>query len=64
MSLLDPSGAPVFHDGAGRHGMSQTFRHFVGGLQRHLGDLSLLFLPTVNSYRRFAPGTFAPPGLT
>jgi glutamine synthetase len=44
--------------------MSQTFRHFVGGLQRHLGDLSLLFLPTVNSYRRFAPGTFAPPGLT
>jgi glutamine synthetase len=64
MSLLDPSGEPVFYDGAGRHGMSQTFRHFVGGLQRYLGELSLLFLPTVNSYRRFAPGTFAPPGLT
>jgi glutamine synthetase len=64
MSLLDASGVPVFHDGAGRHGMSQTFLHFVGGLQRYLGELSLLFLPTVNSYRRFAPGTFAPPGLT
>jgi glutamine synthetase len=64
MSLLDPSGVPVFHDGSGRHGMSQTFRHFIGGLQRYLGELSLLFLPTVNSYRRFAPGTFAPPGLT
>jgi hypothetical protein len=26
--------------------------------------MTLVFLPTVNSYRRFAPGTFAPPGLT
>jgi glutamine synthetase len=64
MSLLDPFGVPVFHDGDGRHAMSQTFLHFIGGLQRYLGELSLLFLPTVNSYRRFAPGTFAPPGLT
>lgn len=64
MSMLDASGAPVFHDPAGSHGMSRAFVHFLGGLQRHLGDLSLVFLPTVNSYRRFAPGTFAPPGLT
>ena len=26
--------------------------------------MTLIFQPTVNSYRRFAPGTFAPPGLT
>ena len=64
MSLLDLAGDPVFHDAAGAHGMSETFVHFLGGLRRYLGDLSLLFLPTVNSYRRFAPGTFAPPGLT
>lgn len=64
MSLLDPAGTPIFHDAAGRHGMSSRFVHFLGGLQRYLGDCSLLFLPTVNSYRRFAPGTFAPPGLT
>lgn len=64
MSMLDLDGSPVFHDPAGTYGMSRTFVHFVGGLQGHLGDLSLLFLPTVNSYRRFAPGTFAPPGLT
>lgn len=64
MSLLDRDGDPVFHDQAGPHGMSRTFTHFIGGLQRYLGDLSLIFLPTVNSYRRFAPGTFAPPGLT
>lgn len=64
MSLLDRSGSPVFYDPDGDHGMSRTFVHFLGGLQRHLGELTLLFLPTVNSYRRFAPGTFAPPGLT
>lgn len=64
VSLKDASGAPVFHDPAGENGMSQTFRHFIGGLQRYLGDMTLVFLPTVNAYRRFAPGTFAPPGLT
>jgi glutamine synthetase len=64
MSLLDAGGAPVFWDAAQGHGISRTFRHFIGGLQRHLADLTLIFLPTVNAYRRFAPGTFAPPGLT
>jgi glutamine synthetase len=64
MSLRDDGGQSLFHDPAQPHAMSQTFRHFIGGLQRHLGDLTLTCLPTVNAYRRFAPGTFAPPGLT
>ena len=64
VSMKDKTGATLFHDPAERNAMSQTFRHFIGGLQKYIGDLSLIFLPTVNSYRRFAPGTFAPPGLT
>jgi len=64
ISLLDADGEPLFYDTASEHNMSVTFRYFIGGLQRHIGDLSLMFLPTVNSYRRFAPGTFAPPALT
>jgi glutamine synthetase len=64
MSLKDKAGTAVFHDPAGPHGISRTFRYFLGGLQTYLGDLTLIFQPTVNSYRRFAPGTFAPPGLT
>ncbi len=64
ISMKDTAGAVLFHDPAERNAMSQTFRHFIGGLQKYIGDLSLIFLPTVNSYRRFAPGTFAPPGLT
>jgi glutamine synthetase len=64
ISLKDKMGRPVFFDASKPHNMSDTFRHFIGGLQRYTGDLMLMFLPTVNSYRRFAPGTFAPPGLT
>lgn len=64
ISLKDPAGKPLFWDPAERNGVSRTFRHFLGGLQAHVGDLTLVFQPTVNSYRRFAPGTFAPPGLT
>ncbi len=64
MSLLDPEGNAIFYDESAEHAMSDSFRHFIGGLQQHVGDLSLMFLPTVNSYRRFAPDTFAPPALT
>jgi glutamine synthetase len=64
ISLKDRAGQPLFHDPARRNGVSQTFAHFLGGLQAYIGDMTLIFQPTVNSYRRFAPGTFAPPGLT
>lgn len=64
VSLKDAKGKPLFHDPKKPHGMSTTFRHFLGGLQKYTADLMLVYLPTINSYRRFAPGTFAPPGLT
>ncbi len=64
ISLKDMNGTSAFFDASKPHNMSDTFRHFLGGLQKHTGDLMLMFLPTLNSYRRFAPGTFAPPGLT
>lgn len=64
VSLLGKDGTPRFWDAAAPHQMSATFRHFVGGLQAFLPDFMLLFAPTVNSWRRFAPGTFAPPAFT
>ena len=64
VSLKDRAGVPIFHDPSQKNGIGQTFRHFLGGLQKYIGDMTLIFQPTVNSYRRFAPGTFAPPGLT
>lgn len=38
VSLRDASGAPLFFDAAAPRAMSPMFRHFIGGLQRHLGD--------------------------
>ena len=43
-------GSNVFSDGEG--GETPVFRHFIGGLQAALGDLTLLFAPYVNSYQR------------
>lgn len=64
ISLKDKAGKALFWDEGQKNGVSQTFRWFLGGLQAFIGDMTLIFQPTVNSYRRFAPGTFAPPGLT
>jgi glutamine synthetase len=64
VSLKDKAGTSLFWDAGQKNGVSQTFRWFLGGLQAYIGDMTLVFQPTVNSYRRFAPGTFAPPGLT
>ena len=64
VSLLDKDGHACFWDADAPHHMAQRFRHFMGGLQTYLPDFMLLFAPTVNSWRRFAEGTFAPPAFT
>lgn len=64
ISMKDKAGKSLFWEAGQKNGVSQIFRHFLGGLQKYIGDMTLIFQPTVNSYRRFAPGTFAPPGLT
>lgn len=41
-------------------GMSETFRHYVGGVIATAGELSVFQCPYVNSYRRLDPKFFAP----
>jgi glutamine synthetase len=38
---------------------SSTMRHFIGGLLEGMAELSAIFAPTPNSYRRFAPYSWA-----
>jgi glutamine synthetase len=60
-SLWDPDGGrSLMHDAAGEHGMSELFRHYLGGLMATARELSLLVAPNVNSYKRFRPGSWAP----
>jgi glutamine synthetase len=60
LSLRAEDGTAVFADGDGPHGMSGTFRSFVAGLLATLRELTLLYAPNINSYKRFADGSFAP----
>jgi glutamine synthetase len=39
---------------------SKLFRQFLGGLLKHSPDLCLFFAPTINSYKRYQPGSWAP----
>ena len=39
---------------------SEVFRQFLGGLLKYSQELFLFFAPTVNSYKRYQAGTFAP----
>ncbi|MEB7852974.1 glutamine synthetase [Staphylococcus equorum] len=39
---------------------SETMKHFLAGIIKFTRDFSLMFAPYVNSYKRFAPNSWAP----
>ncbi|MEU6531418.1 glutamine synthetase family protein [Streptomyces sp. NPDC046928] len=57
LSLADTDGESVM---AGPDGMSEVMRYFLAGQLAALRDFSLLYAPNINSYKRFAAGSFAP----
>ena len=59
-SLADPNGKPLFYDASAEHGMSETMRHYMAGLLARADEITYFLAPYVNSYKRFAAGTFAP----
>jgi glutamine synthetase len=59
VSLRDGEDRPVFA-GDGPHGFSPVFEHFIAGQLAGQQELTLWMAPNVNSYKRFAPGSFAP----
>ncbi|WP_295807783.1 glutamine synthetase family protein [uncultured Nitratireductor sp.] len=59
-SLWALDGKPQFFDPSGEHGMSELMRHYMAGLLAHAGEITYFLAPYINSYKRFAAGTFAP----
>ena len=62
MSLWN-SGEPLFFDETGYAQLSDTARHYIGGLLSHAPALLAFTNPTTNSYRRLVPGYEAPVNL-
>ena len=57
LSLRGQDGTPVFADG---HDFSETFQNFLAGQLACMREFMLFFAPNINSYKRFAVGSFAP----
>ena len=64
-SLWSPDGAhSLFWDDQAPHHISDTLRHYIGGVLTTLPELMLMYAPNVNSYKRYLAGTWAPTNLT
>ncbi|MGH6860321.1 MAG: glutamine synthetase family protein [Phyllobacterium sp.] len=58
-SIIDrKTGRNVFSNADGTE--SEAFRHFIGGMQKHVPASLVMFAPYVNSYRRLTPAASAP----
>lgn len=55
ISLSDADGVALFAESR-----EEALRAFIGGVQRYMRDVFLLWAPYENSFRRFKDGTFAP----
>jgi glutamine synthetase len=62
LSVRDDSGQPVM-SGDGEHGFSPLMGSWIAGILATLREFTLLYAPNINSYKRFAKGSFAPTGI-
>jgi glutamine synthetase len=53
-------GESAFADPLAPDGMSQTMRHYIGGQCALMAELTALYSPTINAYKRYVPGVWAP----
>lgn len=63
LSLRDVhTGQPCFagNEAFGPVKASTTFRHFLGGWMRYAKEMTGFYAPSVNSYKRYQAGSFAP----
>jgi glutamine synthetase len=60
-SVWSADGAtPLMYDETGTEHMSKVFQGWLGGQLAHARELAWLSAPTVNSYKRYQPGSWAP----
>lgn len=52
--------ALAFADPSAEHGLSETARHFIGGIVTLMPEMLALCSHTINAYKRMVPGAWAP----
>ncbi|HPT69327.1 MAG TPA: type I glutamate--ammonia ligase [Syntrophomonas sp.] len=57
---LFKDGQNCFYDPNGPDQLSETARHYMGGILKHARSFAAITNPTVNSYKRLVPGYEAP----
>lgn len=50
----------AFQDDSAPDGLSKTMRHYIGGQCALMPELTALYSPTINAYKRYVPGVWAP----
>ena len=56
----DPGEESLMWDGDGHHHLSETFGYYLGGLMDTAYEMAWMFAPSVNSYKRYQLGSWAP----
>ena len=59
-SLWDKDGKTNLFAGSGSDPLSETARHYLGGLIALAPEFTALYSPFINSYKRYVPGVWAP----
>ncbi|MEV2270670.1 glutamine synthetase family protein [Nonomuraea africana] len=59
ISLRSVDNSPIMA-GSQPYGLSETGARFIAGQLACLRELTLLYAPNINSYKRYVPGSFAP----
>ncbi|GAB3867063.1 gamma-glutamylethanolamide synthetase GlnA4 [Nocardioides maradonensis] len=57
LSLRGPDGETVFWGDGAR---TPLYERFIAGILATMADFTLIYAPNINSYKRFAAGSFAP----
>ncbi len=60
LSFRGTDGSMVFADHHDPQGLSELGKAFIAGQLAHARELTLLYAPQINSYKRYVPGSFAP----
>ncbi|MCA9597728.1 MAG: glutamine synthetase [Myxococcales bacterium] len=50
----------AFFDSRDKRGMSKTMKHYIAGQMALMQELTAMYSPTINSYKRYVPGVWAP----